>query len=206
MTSHPQLPGRIWAPTEPLHDTEQSWPLTRSSRVYDGSFLAVDEDDVQGPDGDVFTRVVVRHRGAVGVVALDEQDRVLMLRQYRHPVGRRLFELPAGILDVAGESGQQTAARELAEEAGVIAQDWSPLLDMWSSPGMTDEHWQVFRATSLEAVAQADAAELAARVHEEADLEVVWVPLAEAVRAVLERRLCDAMAVAGVLAVAAAGT
>jgi 8-oxo-dGDP phosphatase len=206
VTSHPQLPGRIWAPTEPLHDTEQSWPLQRSSRVYDGSFLAVDEDDVQGPDGDVFTRVVVRHRGAVGVVALDEHDRVLMLRQYRHPVGRRLFELPAGILDVAGESGQQTAARELAEEAGVVAQDWSPLLDMWSSPGMTDEHWQVFRARSLAAVPQADAAELAARVHEEADLEVVWVPLAEAVRAVLERRLCDAMAVAGVLAVAASGT
>jgi ADP-ribose pyrophosphatase len=121
-------------------------------------------------------------------------------------VERRLFELPAGILDVAGESGQQTAARELAEEAGVVARDWSPLLDMWSSPGMTDEHWQVFCARSLEAVPQSEAADLAARVHEEADLEVVWVPLQAAVRAVLERRVCDSMAVAGVLAVAAAAT
>jgi ADP-ribose pyrophosphatase len=206
VTAHPQLPGRLWTPAEALEDIAQSWPTQRSVRVYDGSFLAVDEEDVQGPDGEAFTRVVVRHHGAVGVVALDDQDRVLMLRQYRHPVERRLFELPAGILDVAGESGQQTAARELAEEAGVVARDWSPLLDMWSSPGMTDEHWQVFCARSLEAVPQSEAADLAARVHEEADLEVVWVPLQEAVRAVLERRVCDSMAVAGVLAVAAAGT
>jgi len=171
-----------------------------SRRAYDGPFVTVREDDVCGPNGDVFARVVVEHRGAVGVVALDDERRVLLLRQYRHPAGKRLLELPAGILDVAGESPLAAAARELAEEAGVRAAQWSPLLDMWSSPGMSNEYWHVFVARDLSAV---PAAEIPERVHEEADLEVLWVPLTEAVRAVLDRRMSSPMAVAGVLAAAA---
>ena len=174
--------------------------MQASRRAYDGSFVTVREDDVRGPNGDVFTRVVVEHRGAVGVVALDDERRVLLLRQYRHPAGRRLLELPAGVLDVEGESPVTAAARELAEEAGVRAAQWSPLLDMWSSPGTSDEYWHVFVARDLSVV---PAAEVPERVHEEADLEVVWVPLAEAVRAVLDRRMTSPMAVAGVLAAAA---
>ena len=200
MSAHPRLPGALWQAGSDLRDAPQRWPVETSRRPYDGGFLQVREDDVRGPDGSVFTRVVVTHRGAVGVVALDDEDRVLLLRQYRHPPGMRLLEIPAGLLDVADEPAVDAAGRELAEEAGVVAHDWSPLLDLWSSPGMTDEHWQVFLARGLEAVAEAERVE---RVHEEADLDVVWVPLAEAVRAVLDRRLTDSMAAAGILAAAA---
>ncbi len=153
-----------------------------------------------GPDGDVFARVVVEHQGAVGVVALDEDDRVLLLRQYRHAAGMRLLELPAGILDVEGEPPATAAARELGEEAGVRAASWSPLLEMWSSPGMTDEYWHVFVARDLSAL---PVDEIPEPVHEEADLEVVWAPLDEAVRAVLDRRMTSPLGVAGVLALAA---
>lgn len=200
MTEHPRLPGRLWAPGEALRDQQQSWPVEASRQPYAGGFLGVREDEVRGPGGEVFTRVVVEHQGSVGVVALDEDGRVLLLRQYRHATGRRLLELPAGILDVEGEQAVDAIARELAEEAGVRAEHWTPLLDMWSSPGMTDEHWQLFVARGLSAV---PADEIPERQHEEADLEVVWLPLDDAVQAVLERRIGDAMTVAGVLAVAA---
>lgn len=197
---HPKLPGTLWQAGDELSDTPQRWPVEASRSRYDGSFLQVREDEVRGPDGDVFSRVVVAHQGAVGVVALDDDGRVLLLRQYRHPVGRRLLELPAGILDLHGEPPERAAARELAEEAGVTARNWAPLLELWSSPGMTDEHWQVFVADGLRAVPRDDLVE---RQHEEADIEVLWVPLDEAVRAVLDRRLCDSMAAAGILALVA---
>jgi ADP-ribose pyrophosphatase len=200
VTSHPDLPGRLWQPGDELTDTPEQWDVARSQRRYDGGFLAVREDTVRTPTGDEFDRLVVEHRGAVGVVALDEDDRVLLLRQYRHAAGRRLLELPAGILDVDGESGRDAAARELVEETDVAADDWEPLAEVWSSPGMTDEHWQVFLASGLRA---APAGSVPERHHEEAHMEVVWVPLAEAVRAVLECRITDSMAIVGLLAVAA---
>ena len=150
------------------------------------------------PAGEAFDRLVVEHHGAVGVVALDGDDRVLLLRQYRHAVGRLLLELPAGLLDVDGEPPQEAAARELAEETDVVAASWSELISMWSSPGMTDEHWQIFAAHDL---APAPAGSQPQRRHEEAYIEVVWVPLAEAVRAVLEQQMTSPLAVAGLLAV-----
>ena len=104
MTSHPDLPGRLWQPGDELTDTAERWDVARSERPYDGGFMAVREDTVRTPAGDEFDRLVVEHQGAVGVVALDADDRVLLLRQYRHAAGRRLLELPAGILDVDGES------------------------------------------------------------------------------------------------------
>jgi 8-oxo-dGTP pyrophosphatase MutT (NUDIX family) len=196
VTAHPLLPGRLWQPGEELADTAERWDVARSEGRYDGGFVTVREDTVRTPAGDEFARLVVEHQGAVGVVALDADDRVLLLRQYRHAVGRRLLELPAGILDVDGESAQAAAARELVEETDVAAADWAQLVEVWSSPGMTDEHWQVFVATGLSPAAEGTVPE---RHHEEAHMEVVWVPLAEAVRAVLERRITDSMAMVGLL-------
>lgn len=199
MTAHPRLPGVLWKPGDDLRDRPDRWPVEQTTTPYDGAFLALREDRVRGPDGAVFTRTVIVHPGAVGVVALDDDDRVLLLRQYRHPVGMRLLELPAGLLDVRGEAAAAAAGRELAEEAGVVAEHWSGLLQMWSSPGMTDEQWHLYLARGMSAV---PAAELVERRHEEAHLEVVWVPLDDAVRAVLDGRLGSPMAVAGLLAVA----
>ncbi|CAN5880977.1 ADP-ribose diphosphatase [soil metagenome] len=203
MSPHPTLPGEVWRPPMVLSDEAQQWPVRSTRRPYDGAFVQVREDEVCDPTGDMVTRSVVEHPGAVGIVALDDDHRVLLLRQYRHAVGRRLLELPAGILDVDGESSADAAARELAEETGVTARQWSPLLELWPSPGVSSEHWQVFAARGLRPLSAQARAELPAAQHEEADLTLVWVPLDEAVRAVLQGRLCDSMAAAGLLAMAA---
>lgn len=201
MRPHPQLPGRLWQPGDELVDTDERWPVVSSRRHYDGGFVAVREDTLQTPDGAEFDRVVVEHKGAVGVVALDADDRVLLLRQFRHAAGKRLLELPAGILDVDGESAREAIARELIEETDVAAGTWAPLVELWSSPGMTDEHWQVFVASDLTPAAAGSVPE---REHEEAHMEVVWVPMADAVRAVLDGGITDSMAMVGLLAVWAA--
>ena len=146
------------------------------------------------PGGTRSQRDVVVHPGAVGVVALDGRNRVLMVRQYRHPVRDRLEELPAGLLDVAGEPAWQTARRELAEEAGLAADTWHVLVDVWSSPGMTDEAYRVFLARDVHEV-QRDVQE-----HEELELTSSWVDLDDAVRQVLDGRLTNAMACLGVMA------
>jgi ADP-ribose pyrophosphatase len=198
VTSHPLLPGRIWQPGDKLSDTPERWDVAGSRRHYDGGFISVREDTVTSPGGDEFDRAVVEHKGAVGVVAIDADDRVLLLRQYRHAAGRRLLELPAGILDVDDEPDIDAAARELTEETDVVAAEWSHLVELWSSPGMTDEHWHVFVARDLRAAPVGSVPE---RQHEEAYMEVVWVPLADAVAAVLDRRITDAMAMVGLLAV-----
>jgi len=198
VSPHPQLPGRLWQPGDELSDTDERWPVVASSRPYDGGFLAVRRDTLRTPDDDEFDRLVVEHKGAVGVVALDSDDRVLLLRQFRHAAGKRLLELPAGILDVDGESARQAVARELVEETDVEAGSWSLLVELWSSPGMTDEHWQIFVASDL---SPAVAGSVPERQHEEAHMEVVWVPMADAVRAVLEGRITDSMAMVGLLAV-----
>jgi len=191
-----ELPGSTWRVGEALGDSPESWPVTSTERGYDGSFVSLRVDTVDGPDGASFERAVVEHPGAVGVLAMDDEGRVLLLSQYRHAVGRRLLELPAGIRDVSGEDPVLAAARELAEEASVQASDWRVLLEIYSSPGVLDEHWLIYLARGLEVAEDSDYV----RVHEEADMSAVWVPLDEAVRAVLDRRLCDSMAAAALLA------
>ncbi len=197
MTAHPRLPGRLWLPGEPLADAVEHWEVVGTSRRFDGGFVSLREDTVRAPDGDEFDRAVVEHHGAVGVVALDEVDRVLLLLQYRHAAGHRLLQLPAGLLDVGGEPPREAAARELAEEADLVGDTWSELAQAWSSPGMTDEHWQLFEVHDL-GTAPADS--VPERQHEEAHMEAVWVPLGDAVRAVLQGRLTDALTVIGLLA------
>ncbi|MEV0080814.1 NUDIX hydrolase [Nocardia neocaledoniensis] len=172
---------------------------TVSSRVlYSGAILALRQDQVAMPDGRVAEREVIEHHAAVAVLALDDDGNVVLIRQYRHPLGTRLLELPAGLLDIDGEDPLTAAKRELAEETGLAAAEWSVLVDVALSPGFTDEALRVYCATGLTETDRPDPE------HEEADLELVRMPVAEAVRAALAGEIVNATAVAGVLAYAAA--
>ncbi|PZS13036.1 MAG: ADP-ribose pyrophosphatase [Pseudonocardiales bacterium] len=148
-------------------------------------------------DGSVAEREVVDHPGAVGVLALDDDGTILLVNQYRHPIRARLDELPAGLLDVEGEPALLAAQRELAEEAGVTASDWHVLVDLLTSPGMSNEAIRLFLARGLAPVPDAERFQ---PEHEELTLTVHRVPLAEAVRRVYAGELTNAAAVAGVLA------
>ncbi|MGW5054694.1 NUDIX domain-containing protein [Actinokineospora sp. NPDC004072] len=172
------------------HDFE----VVATRDVHVGRILALRVDEVRMPDGSVHSREVVEHLGAVAVAAVDDEGRVVLIHQYRHPVGRRLWELPAGLIDKAGEDPLATAKRELVEEAGVEAADWSVLVDLASSPGFTDEVLRVYLATGLTETARQHMGE------EEADLEIHRVPLAEAVRMALAGEVVNSTAVAGILA------
>ncbi|TDD64836.1 NUDIX hydrolase [Jiangella aurantiaca] len=183
-------------------DEPLSWPVTSSITGFVGRVIAVRSDTVQSPvDGSEFVRDVVVHPGAVAVVAVDDEDRVLVVRQYRHPVGLRPVELPAGLRDVDGEPPHEAAARELYEEGHVRAGDWRVLVDLLTSPGMTDEAIRVFLARGIETLP--DDARFAG-VAEEADLGVAWVPLDDLVAAVLAGDVQNATLCAGVLAAWAA--
>lgn len=174
-----------------MHDYE----VVSSDAVFAGSVISVRSDVVSMPGGTTGRRDVVEHPGAVAVVALRE-DEVLLVTQYRHPVGRHLDEVPAGLLDVAGEAALTAAQRELAEEAGYAAQTWHVLLDLLTSPGMTDEAIRIYLARDLVPVDR-DVQE-----HEEQEMTVRWEPLDSAVRAALSGELENAVAAAGVLAAA----
>ena len=165
-----------------------------SQTVFEGRIISVRKDQVSMPGDTTSQRDVVEHPGAVGVVALDDEGRVLLVNQYRHPVRRRLDELPAGLLDEPGEPALAAARRELAEEAGLAAGTWHVLVDTLSSPGMTDEAVRVFLARDLRTVDR-DVQE-----HEELDLTTSWVDLDEAVRRVLDGVIENAIAAVGVLA------
>jgi 8-oxo-dGTP pyrophosphatase MutT (NUDIX family) len=196
MTGHPNLPGRL--AEAGATDVDQSWPVARSETIYDSPYISLRSDTIVDPAGDEHVRAVVRPHGAVAVVALDDDDRLLLVEQYRHATGRRLLELPAGTLDVEGEGAMDAARRELAEEADVVGASWTPLLQLAMTPGHSSERIQVFLTTGLSAVADADRT---TREAEEADMAQWWMPFADAVDAVLEGRISDAKTVAAILAV-----
>ena len=174
----------------------------RSSRtVHHGMVWDVRRDAVDLGDGQTVTREVVDHTGAVGVVVLDAEDRVLLLRQYRHPVRSYLWEPPAGLLDVAGEDPQVAAARELAEEADLVADEWHVLVDFYNSPGGSTEAFRCYLARGLHEVPESERHQ---REHEERDMARAWVDLTEARELVLAGRLHNPTTVCGVLAAAAA--
>ncbi|MFI5720232.1 NUDIX domain-containing protein [Nocardia sp. NPDC051750] len=166
--------------------------------VYSGAIVALRLDQVEMPDGRVAEREVVEHHGAVAVVAVDDEGRVVLIRQYRHPLGERLLELPAGLIDIAGEDPLAAARRELAEETGLAAREWSVLVDVALSPGFTDEALRVYLARGLTDTERPEPE------HEEADLELVRMPLGDAVRAALAGEIVNATAVAGLLALSTA--
>ncbi|MEU6315087.1 NUDIX hydrolase [Streptomyces sp. NPDC047014] len=184
-----------------IKDTPEHWETLSSARPFQGAKTAVNSDEVRMPDGSVARRDYQVHPGSVCVLALDERGRVLVLSQYRHPVRRRLWELPAGLLDVPGENPLLGAQRELYEEAHVKAEDWRVLTDFYASPGGSDEAIRVFLARG---VSDADGERYAETGSEEADMEVTWAPLADLVRAVLAGELSNPGLVAGVLALSAA--
>ena len=201
------------SPTQDAKEIDREvFSVVASRRVFDGVVASVRVDEVVMPGGGTAKREVVEHGGAVAVVALDQagpldqaadfdvvdaQDSatmVILIEQYRHPLGRRLWELPAGLMDIEGEPGQLAAARELIEETGYTADHWSVLLDVATSPGFTEETVRIYLATGLTEVGRPDSE------HEEADLRVVRVPLSVAVESVLAGRIVNVIAVAGILA------
>ncbi len=181
-----------------IKDEPEAWPVASSAELLRGRLVAVRADQVRMPGGNLAEREVVLHPGAVAVLALDEDGQVLMIRQYRHPVGRLLWEIPAGLRDVAGEPLLATAQRELLEEAGYRARDWRVLADYYSSPGFTTERLRVFLARDLELVPPAERDFVPA--DEESGLVLAWLPLDDAVGKVLAGDLHNGAAAVGILA------
>jgi 8-oxo-dGDP phosphatase len=186
--------------TDAPSDHVAARPLTDHTLIHSGKIWDIVSDVVDlGPTQ--VLREYVDHPGAVAIIAVDEQDRVLLVSQYRHPVRSELWEPPAGLLDVAGEPPVVAAARELAEEADLRADTWHVLVDFYTTPGGSSERIEVFLARGLHEVPEG---ERHVRIHEEADMVPVWVPLDDAVDAVLAGRLHSPTAVVGVLAAARA--
>lgn len=183
-----------------LRDVPESWPVESSTDLHrDAWVLALRSDQVRRPGDhgeESFRRLVVEHPGAAVVLALDEDDRVLCIRQYRHPAQARLVELPAGVCDHPGEDPEQVARRELREEVALEAERWTHLLSTYSSPGYSAEKIHYYLAEGL---SPADRGDFVLR-HEEADLEEVWVPFADLVDAVLSGEVADGPVVQVVLA------
>jgi ADP-ribose pyrophosphatase len=171
------------------------YEVVATEPIFRGHVIGLRRDEVRMSDGSLVHREVVEHPGAVGVVALDEDEHVVLVNQYRHPVRRRLDELPAGLLDKDGEAPLDAAHRELAEEAGLRADEWHVLVDLNPSPGMSDEAIRIYLARGLETVDDDFDPE-----HEEIDLTVSRVPLDDAVDRALRGDITNAAAVAGVLA------
>jgi 8-oxo-dGDP phosphatase len=169
-----------------LKDVPESWPVTGSEDLYRSDWvMALRLDELHAPgdepgDDTAFSRLVLEHPGAVIVLAVDDQDRAYCLWQYRHPAQRRFVELPAGLLDAEGESPELTARRELREEAGLEAEEWTHLASTWSSPGITSEVMHLFLARGLREVTSDFE-----RAHEEADMTAGWVTVADLRAAVL---------------------
>jgi ADP-ribose pyrophosphatase len=175
------------------------YPVLATESIFTGSVISLHLDRVQMSDGTAAVREVVDHPGAVGVVALDDDGTILLVNQYRHPVRARLDELPAGLLDVDGEPALLAAQRELAEEAAVTATDWHVLVDLYTSPGMSNEAIRLFLARGLAPVPDDERFQ---PEHEEITLTVHRIPLTDALERVFAGELTNAAAVAGILATA----
>jgi 8-oxo-dGDP phosphatase len=181
-----------------IRDEPAQWPVVSSSEQFHGRLVTVRADKVRMPGSNVAEREVVVHPGAVAILALDDAGQVLLIRQYRHPVGRLLWEIPAGLRDVAGESLSNAARRELLEEAGYRARDWRVLADYYSSPGFTTERLRIFLARDLEFVPPGERDFVPE--DEEAELVPAWLALDEAVRKVLAGELHNGATALGILA------
>lgn len=193
VADHASAPAAV-----PLVDERVDLPLVASEQVFDGRVWDVRRDTVEY-GGHHLVREYVDHPGAVAVLALDDDDRVFLIRQYRHPVRTREWEIPAGLLDMDGEDPLATAKRELAEEGDLEASHWSVLIDVYTSPGGSDEAIRIYLARGLR-----DIDEPFEREAEEADMQTHWAYLDECVDAVLARRVQNSSLVQGVLAAFAA--
>lgn len=184
-------------PPDQVCDQRESWPVTSHQIMAQGAVAAFATDQVTTPDGESMRRQYTLHPGAVGVIALDADDRVAVVRQYRHPVAMSLIEPPAGLLDHASEGFLVAAQRELAEEAGLAADDWRVLIDLFTSPGGTQESLRIYLARDLSEVAAPDGF---VADSEEAHMEIAWVARADLVEAILAGKLQNPTMVSGILA------
>jgi len=181
----------------PLSDEPASFEVTDSTVVFEGAVWDIRRDTIAYNDHSM-VREYVDHTGAVAVYAEDDEGRVLVIQQYRHPVRLRDWELPAGLLDMEGEDHQTAAARELAEEADLEADTWEPLVRYNTSSGGSDEFIQIYRARGVRATASAFEREA-----EEADIVKRWVPRSEVIDGILAGRLNNSALVVAALAVEA---
>lgn len=198
------MPGKSETPNAARQVSDEPSPrrLLSSEKVYQGRIWDVVSDSFRlSEDGEPLVRDYIDHPGAVAVLPMNDDGEILLIKQYRHPVGMALWEIPAGLLDVEGEDFVAGAARELAEEADLVAERWNVLADFFNSPGSSSEAIRIYLARGLSDV---PGHELHVRTDEEAEIELHWIPLEDAVRAVLEGRLHNPSAVVGILAAAAA--
>jgi ADP-ribose pyrophosphatase len=170
--------------------------VVSSELVYAGNVWEVRNDTIRYNGGEIQRQYVV-HPGAAAIVAVDDQQRVLVIQQYRHPIRSRDWEVPAGLLDVVGEAPLAAAKRELAEEADLEAGRWDELVSVFTTPGGNDEVVHLFLARDLTPVGSAFD-----REEEEADIRLEWVPLTDAVDAAMSGRMRNGILVTGVLAAA----
>ena len=183
-----------------IKDTPEEWEVRATETPFTGNKTSVRTDEVVMPDGSVVRRDYQVHPGSVAVLALDEEDRVLLINQYRHPVRHKLWEIPAGLLDVPGENPLHAAQRELYEEAHVKAEEWRVLTDVYTTPGGCDEAVRIFLARDL---SEAEGERFEAE-HEETDMEHARVPVDDLVRLVLSGDVHNNCLVVGVLSLVAA--
>ncbi len=181
----------------PLRDELVGRPVLASELIHRGMVWDVVRDTVDLGEAGQVQREYVRHTGAVAVLALDQQDRIALVQQYRHPVRTLEWEIPAGLLDVDGEPPWVAAARELHEEADLVAAEWHVLADHYSSPGGMDEALRIYLARDLQETPEAERHD---REHEELGMPRRWAGLDEAVEAVLDGRLHNSTTVIAVLA------
>lgn len=181
----------------PLSDRSEPWPILDSQVLATGPVISMVRDRVRTPSTEVITRDWTTHPGAVGVIALDEDDQLVLLQQYRHPLRMVMVEPPAGLLDEAGEAYAVAAARELAEEAQLAADDWRVLVDLGTSPGSTQELIRIFLARGLRPVPRPEGFVVEG---EEAHLAVTRAPLSDVVDAILAGRIANPVLIAGALA------
>jgi ADP-ribose pyrophosphatase len=186
-----------------LRDEPESWPVVATEDLYRTDWvMALRLDELHAPDrpDETFERLVLEHPGAVIVLAVDDRQRAYCLWQYRHPAHRRFVELPAGLLDSEGEAPEETARRELREEAGLEAGEWTRLGTTWSSPGISGEVMHFFLARDLRQVDHDFE-----RTHEEAEMSGGWVPVADLRAAVVDGRVGDGPLVQALLLADAKG-
>lgn len=186
-------------PTAPeeLGDHVCSWPVVSSEVLADGPIFSTVRERVQSPSGESMTRDFIRHHGSVVIIAVDADGQLILIEQYRHPVRHRVVEAPAGLLDEPGESPLEAAQRELAEEVGLQAKNWSVLVELFASPGCSDEFTRVYLATGLSPTATPAGF---VRADEEAHMTQRRAPLNEVVAQILAGRLRNPGLVAGALA------
>ncbi len=198
------MPGTPETPqaARQVSDAPSPRRLLSTEKVYQGRIWDVVSDSFQlSETGESLTRDYIDHPGAVAVLPMNNAGEVLLIKQYRHPVGMDLWEIPAGLLDVEGEDFVVGAARELAEEADLAAAEWNVLVDFFNSPGSSSEAIRIYLARGLTEVPHHERHE---RTDEEAEIEFHWIALDVAVASVLEGRLHNPSAVVGILAAAAA--